>query len=153
MTTPSNRDFARITTCFVTMTAVKTSPYAARRERARFQGCDEVLGGNAMHARMTQTQGKPDKVEEASRLFRESIIPAAKQQKGFAGAMAFANRTTGQGVTITLWESEADLSASEKNGYYQAQLAKAGQLLTAPPKTERFEVTAFDTVKEKLDVA
>lgn len=68
------------------------------------------------------------------------VLPAAKAQKGFKGAFFLADRGTGKGISIALWETETDMMASEASGYYQAQLAKMAPILAAPPVTEHFDV-------------
>jgi quinol monooxygenase YgiN len=94
-----------------------------------------------MYVRVTRTQIQPDKLDEAIRIYQESVVPAAKQQPGFRSTQLVTDRASGTGLSITVWDSEADLQASEASGYYQAQLAKFAPLLTAPPVREVFEVS------------
>jgi heme-degrading monooxygenase HmoA len=51
------------------------------------------------------------------------------------------DRKTGTGLTIALWETEADMTAGETSGYYQQQVAKFKDLFSAPPVREAYEVT------------
>jgi heme-degrading monooxygenase HmoA len=51
------------------------------------------------------------------------------------------DRKTGKGLTIALWETEADMTAGETSGYYQQQVAKFKDLFSAPPVREAYEVT------------
>jgi len=97
-----------------------------------------------MHARVTITEGKLDKVDvdEAISIIRDSIAPAAKQQKGFKGLATLIDRSTGKGMTITLWETEADMLAGEASGYLKEQYAKA-PAMAAPPTTEHYEVAVM----------
>ncbi|UCC40672.1 MAG: antibiotic biosynthesis monooxygenase [Candidatus Aminicenantes bacterium] len=85
-----------------------------------------------MFARLTRFQGKIDKADEAIELFKNSIIPAAKSQKGFCGIYFFIDRKTGSGVSIAFWDSEEDAIANEKSGYYQEQLVKFMDFLATP---------------------
>ena len=39
-----------------------------------------------MFARLTTTQVQADKIDEVLKIMEESVIPAAKSQKGFSGA-------------------------------------------------------------------
>lgn len=94
-----------------------------------------------MHARMVTIQIQAGKVEEAVSIYRDSVIPAAKQQKGFKSALLLTDPGTGKGVSITLWESEADQKASEASGYLQQQLAKIGSTFVGPPSREAFVVS------------
>jgi heme-degrading monooxygenase HmoA len=94
-----------------------------------------------MHARVTIGQMLLAKLDEAITIYRDSVVPAAKQQKGFKGLYVLTDRKTGKGLTIALWETEADMMAGENSGYYQQQVAKFKGLLSAPPVREAYEVT------------
>jgi len=94
-----------------------------------------------MYARVVTVQIQPNKLDEATRIFQGSVVPAAKQQKGFKSIMLVTNRNTGKGMSIGLWETEADLLANEESGYFREQLAKFGGLLAAPPVREAYEVS------------
>jgi len=48
-----------------------------------------------MFARTTIMQGRAETMDEAAKIFRESVIPAAKQQKGFKGALFLTDPKTG----------------------------------------------------------
>ena len=96
-----------------------------------------------MYARVTTVQVSPDKVNEAIRLWRDSVMPAAKQQKGFKSGRLLVDRKTGRAVSVGLWETEADTQATgEGSAYMQEQLAKFASLFTAPPVIEHYEVAA-----------
>ena len=98
-----------------------------------------------MHARVVTFQLHPGKTEEAVRIYRDSIVPAAKQQPGFKGARLLTDSNTGKGISISLWETEADLKAGETSGYYQEQIAKLGQVLAFSPTRESYEVSIQET--------
>jgi len=93
-----------------------------------------------MFARLTIVQTKVDKTDEAVKVTKESVIPAAKSQKGFVGARLLTE-PNGKGVFITFWETEEDAIANEKSGYYQEQLAKFKDMFTAPPVHEGYNVS------------
>jgi len=94
-----------------------------------------------MYARAVTIQVQPGKLDEAIRIFQDSVVPAAKQQKGFKSIWLLTDRNTGKGLSVGLWETEADRTASETSGYFGEQLAKFGGLFAAPPITERYEVS------------
>jgi heme-degrading monooxygenase HmoA len=95
-----------------------------------------------MFARVTFTQTKLDRLDEATQLFVESAVPAAKAQKGFKGIYLLTDPATGKGITITFWENEADAIANEQSGYYQEQVNKFKDIFAAPPVRESYEVSA-----------
>ena len=93
-----------------------------------------------MFARLTITQTKIDKLDEAVKVTKESVLPAAKSQKGFRGAYLLS-QPNGKAIMISLWETEEDAIANEKSGYYQEQLAKFKDMFTAPPVHEGYNVS------------
>ncbi len=96
-----------------------------------------------MNARVTIVQVLPGKMDEAVDLYRNSVVPAAKQQKGYKGVYPLTDRNTGRGISITLWETEADMMAGENSGYYQQQLAKFKEVFGAPPVRESYDVSVL----------
>ena len=85
-----------------------------------------------MFARLTKFQIKIDKIDEGTELYKNSIVPAAKSQKGYQGIYVMVDPKTGKGVSMTLWDSEEDAIANEDSGYYQEQLVKFLGFLTEP---------------------
>jgi hypothetical protein len=95
-----------------------------------------------MYARVLKGQYKPGTFEEATRLYRDSYVPAAQQQQGFKGTLFLTDPTTGAAMTVGLWETEADMKANEANGFLQEQLAKFADLFAGPPTLqESYEVS------------
>ncbi len=97
-----------------------------------------------MFARLTKVQVNVDRLDETIKLFEESVIPAAKSQKGYRGAYLLTDRKTGKGFAIALWDSEQDAIANEQSGYYQEQVDKFKDFFTAPPVREGYEVSLQD---------
>jgi len=97
-----------------------------------------------MYARLTTVQVRLDKTDEATDLYANSIVPAARQQPGYQGAWLFVDRAIGRSVSVTLWDTMEDMEASEASGFYQEQLGKIAPLMTAPPAREAFEVAVQD---------
>lgn len=97
-----------------------------------------------MFARLTRGQVKIDRLEYAIKVIKESVVPATKMQMGYKGISLFLNKKTGEGLTISLWESEKDAIESEKNHHYQEQLVKLMNHLTGPLVREVYEVEHFE---------
>jgi heme-degrading monooxygenase HmoA len=93
-----------------------------------------------MYARIVTVSAKMDKLDELIGIYRDSIVPAAKQQKGFLGARLFVDRATGKGISVTRWQTREDLEAGEASGFFQEQIAKIVPMVTAPPARETFEI-------------
>ncbi len=95
-----------------------------------------------MHARMVSMQVLPTDMKEAVRVYRDSVIPTANEQRGFRGALMLTDPDTGVGVSITMWESEADMHASEASGFYHEKLDKFDALFVSAPIRKHYEVSA-----------
>jgi hypothetical protein len=94
-----------------------------------------------MHARIITVQIQHDRLDEASRLYHDQLMPAARQQPGFKGSWLLLDRHTGKGLAILLWETETDLRAGEANFLLQQQIAQVAQTFVSTPLRELFEVS------------
>jgi len=93
-----------------------------------------------MYARIAFGTGQPDKIDEVSKIIRDSVIPAFKKQKGSRKYLFLTDRATGKVMTISLWDTETEMKANEKE-YHQTQFAKVAPFATGPATTEFYEVT------------
>jgi hypothetical protein len=93
-----------------------------------------------MHARILTVQIQHDRLDEASRLYQEQLLPAVRQQSGFKGSWLLVDRHTGKGLAILLWETETDLRAGEANHLLQQQIAQMARTFVSTPLRELFEV-------------
>ena len=94
-----------------------------------------------MFARVTTTQFSPYRVDEAIQIAREHTVPAAEQQTGFKGYLMLVDRSTGKGITITLWEGEEDRQITGANSsYYRDAIGRIVPLLEDAPLVEDLEL-------------
>jgi len=92
-----------------------------------------------MYARVVTGQFELDKVDEGINIC-QAMERTWQQQKGFQGANLLVDRATGKGVSISNWETRADLEATEASGWYQEQVAKFATVWVAPPARDIYEV-------------
>lgn len=96
-----------------------------------------------MFARVSTLHGPPDLLEESLRVIRQEVLPAFRQRPGFSGILSLLNPERGTSITISLWQSEHDMQASDKEAQsLRAGAAEAGddQILSV----ERFEVGLYE---------
>jgi heme-degrading monooxygenase HmoA len=94
-----------------------------------------------MYASVTLAQLQPGNVDELLQFLHDNVVPAAQAQQGFKGLLLLTNDNTNKGIAIGLWETEADMVASETSeGYYTVQLARGAQFFAAPPVREAYQV-------------
>lgn len=104
-----------------------------------------------MYARVTFVQVAPDDVEESVRLFDESVVPAARQEEGFEGAMLLV-RENGEAMAIDLADTLEHLQANERSGFYQTQVAKFRDRIVGHPRREIFRVAVSKGVQGGIEL-
>lgn len=93
-----------------------------------------------MYAQATTLTFRSDGIEEAISIFRDSILPAGREAKGFSEAYLLVDREESRALVVSLWESKSDVEALASSGIYQEQVAKASHLLASPPDRRVYEV-------------
>jgi len=91
-----------------------------------------------MYARVISSQLISGKTDDAVSVWSDKVAPTIKQAKGFKGAYLVGDRGTGQGLTITLWETKEDADAM--NAALPQTLALFDGLFEAQPSLETYEV-------------
>jgi quinol monooxygenase YgiN len=98
-----------------------------------------------MYARVTFSKASPDQTDQALKIVRESIVPVARQQKGFKGYLLLTDQATGKSINITLWETGADRNTSDQSSeYYREAIGRLAAFFTAPPVVENYDVSIYE---------
>jgi heme-degrading monooxygenase HmoA len=63
--------------------------------------------------------------------------------------LLFVDRSTGKGISISHWDSDEELTASETSGYLQEQFGKFADVFAAPPIREIYELSVAERPKTK----
>ena len=93
-----------------------------------------------MHARVSQAQTAPERLDDVARYVAERLVPEWKRLDGYRGVAQLVDRATGKVATVTFWESEAALDAAEAEANLMRDQAAQDFALTAPLTTARYEV-------------
>jgi heme-degrading monooxygenase HmoA len=96
------------------------------------------------YARILRMHLKLDRVDQAKKIFEESVIPLCKNQKGYISAFFLTDRDSGTCLPITIWESEEDMLATERSAFFQEQIIKFMPFFKSPPIREGFEVVVSE---------
>ena len=94
-----------------------------------------------MYARVSTLKGSPEQIDEGLRYLREEILPTGKDDPGFKGLIALADRQSGKTLSITLWEREEDMRATEQD---------ANQLRSAWAETSGQEIASIESYEVGL---
>jgi heme-degrading monooxygenase HmoA len=97
-----------------------------------------------MHARTGRVSFSPDKADELLSHVRDTIVPKYESSQGFKGFTLLLDRSGGEGIGISFWESEEAMKATDSLGD-QARQGAAGAGSGRDQGAERFEV-AIDTM-------
>jgi heme-degrading monooxygenase HmoA len=74
-----------------------------------------------MFSRVVRLKGDASKTDEALKLWTQSVLPLIKKQKGYAGVSMLTNRKTGDGLSVSYWETEQAMKESRGNIRPEAQ--------------------------------
>lgn len=94
-----------------------------------------------MHARVTRLEAPADSFEDGIAVTNDRVIPAVKGIEGFVGAYFLGDRESGKLMSITLWDSEEHMRASEEAAD-QIRGDAAGATQSTIETVERYEVVA-----------
>ena len=67
-----------------------------------------------MFARVSTYQGDPGQIDQGLAYDLENILPKVNQIDGFEGLYYLVDRESGKALSMTLWESEQTMRASEE---------------------------------------
>ena len=90
-------------------------------------------------ARVSTYRGDPEQIDEGLNYARENILPRVQQVDGFEGVYYLVNRESGNALTITLWESEEAMRASEEEAN-RLRSESADAASATVENVERYEV-------------
>ena len=98
-----------------------------------------------MFARVTLAEIDPVRmpVNQALRLFEESVLPELRRQDGYAGVYVLTT-PEGKALLLSLWDTPESAQRSVDSGYYEAQLARFATVFRSPPGREQYEVAMVD---------
>ena len=95
----------------------------------------------ACFARVSSITTRPGRLAEAASLFKDAVLPMLQAQPGFAGAWLLTDEAAQRGMTLTLWNSEAQRQASEADTRLSQPMQLLAALLVAPPQRHDYVAT------------
>jgi hypothetical protein len=96
-----------------------------------------------MYARMSTMRAAGD-AEQGRSVIRDQLLPTARQLGGFQGVISIGDSTSGVWRTITLWDTEDDMRASEEQANELRRQAAEAVGAAAEPEVERYEVVYLE---------
>ncbi len=71
-----------------------------------------------MFARVSHYTVHPERLQEGKRAIEDHVVPALRMQIGYDGDLLLANPQKGKMLTVTLWESERDMHATDEASHW-----------------------------------
>ena len=71
----------------------------------------------------------------------QGLVPILKQQRGFEGLQVLTDPNAGEGIIVSMWETEADAKASEASPSYIGQMSMMPSFLYDPLAPETYELS------------
>ena len=96
-----------------------------------------------MHARMFTFDGTVEEIDAAIGVARDQILPLERQMAGFRGLVVLADKEAGKLVSLSLWESEEEMQASEESARMLVRFA-AQSVGGKRRSTEGFDVALYE---------
>ena len=94
-----------------------------------------------MYARVVIMEMLQIDVKEAVRTYLDQVVPAGREQEGFRGAWMLTDAETGEGMSISLWESPDDMHASEESDFHHRELGELEGFFVNAPVRKHYEVS------------
>jgi heme-degrading monooxygenase HmoA len=101
-----------------------------------------------MVAKIRTIAVRPEQIEQGIGYLRNTMLPAARELEGFRGMIGLLDEESGKAVTVTLWDTEDALQASEDRG---ASLRAKGGAPQAGATVERY-VVSLTEIPEPLTI-
>jgi len=71
-----------------------------------------------MFARVTQLAVRPERLQQGQREIEEHLVPAVRMQPGYSGGLILANEESGKVLTVSLWENEQQMHATDEAAHW-----------------------------------
>jgi heme-degrading monooxygenase HmoA len=93
-----------------------------------------------MHARVSTLELDPNRIDDAVRNLEAEDLPTLRELDGFRGFTLLADRSSGEAVGTSYWDSEEQMRASEDAGAEARRRAAETGGSSAEPRVARYEV-------------
>jgi len=97
-----------------------------------------------MYARVITVLVDVYRIDRAIEIYEESVLPAIQLREGGIGALLLVDRSSGRGISISLWDDKEALIAAQESGFMQEQIRKFSAMLIGTPDIESLEVAIKD---------
>lgn len=116
------------------------SPLAAPPATSDYEVAQSAGISGGTVARFISARLHPGNLEMVVSLFENIVMHAATSQQGFRRGLLLVDRANDNAISIGLWQSEADMHASERTGYLAQQIGNFTHIVAVPIAPETLVV-------------
>lgn len=96
-----------------------------------------------MYVRMTFFGVKEGSMSQLREMYNKEVIPAHKSHKGVRFVHLLESMdNSNEGISVTAWDTKADLDAYEKSGDYERLVGMFSDMYDREPSLTSYEITA-----------
>ena len=103
-----------------------------------------IVREETVHASVTEAKIQQSRSDEALGILHGVVLPNLREQKGFRGFILLIDPETQNGMTISFWETEAEMTEFQRSGLPEDNLARFLNLFARPAMTDSYEVNLFE---------
>ena len=96
-----------------------------------------------MFAQVVKMEGFTETIDAGIAQFKAGTLRAMQDQPGYRGAYLLIDRSTGSSMVVSLWDSEADLRATDEAA--ARFVARCAEIRAGTPTREEYEVAVCDS--------
>ncbi len=95
-----------------------------------------------MYVQVSRVKIRQGLMEDAIRLFRESVLPLLVEQSGFIKFYLLSDTANHEIIVENFWETIADIEALHLSGFYSAQVDKFVGIFASSPERSVYELAS-----------
>ena len=96
-----------------------------------------------MYAKVTNIKFPPAVTTDVVRV-AQGLASVLKNQRGFESFQLLTDPNGGEGIIVSLWDTEADAEASEAGSSYIGQMSMMSSFLYEPLAPKTYEVNVWE---------
>jgi|SRR3954447_6980910 len=93
-----------------------------------------------MYSTIISLRIRQDKMDQALRIYRSSIMTELKKQNGLASLLVFSCRQKNELIACTMWQSYEYMMEMERTGVMDQQIVKLSSVLAEPAEGDHYEL-------------
>ena len=97
-----------------------------------------------MFARHVTVHGSPDRVDDGIQVQKEHVLPVLRDCAGFKAQLFLVDRSMGDVIGISLWQTENDMIASEEKVSVVRKRVADQVGASSPPDVRIYELAVFE---------